>query len=312
MKTRLPHLYSARAIRLTVLLVCLVSLGWKSTTGAAGPIIYVDADAAPGGDGSSWSEAYDGLQAALAEASAGDQIWVADGVYKPGNLRESSFSLVDGVAIYGGFDGAETALDQRDWENHVTVLSGDIDNNDIVDAHGVVTTTAHIVGNNSYHVVTCVGGFTARLDGLTITGGKADHSSDPAHSKGGGMYSDAKPILDNVIFGGNSAQSGGGMMSWAYPTLKHVTFRGNSAAYDGGGMASAGSPILMNVVFSGNSAEAQGGGMAHYSGHSTLVKVTLLGNTAENGGGHFARQYCRKRRRDLLRRYRLCIGQRQL
>jgi hypothetical protein len=113
-----------------------------------------------GGDGSSWASAFNDLQDALATATAGDEIWVAAGTYKPttdGN-REISFNLESGVSLYGGFAGTETDLDERDWEVNSTVLSGDI---------GVPGS----VVDNSYHVVYASGITGVTLDGLTITGG---------------------------------------------------------------------------------------------------------------------------------------------
>jgi hypothetical protein len=49
---------------------------------------------------------------ALAHAVSGDQIWVAMGTYTPttGTNQSVSFLLKNGVAIYGGFAGGETAL----------------------------------------------------------------------------------------------------------------------------------------------------------------------------------------------------------
>jgi hypothetical protein len=84
-----------------------------------------------------------------------------------------------------------------------TILSGDIDQNDITDPYGVVTDTANIVGENAYHVVTGGGtDSTAVLDGFVITAGQANGSSDP-HYNGGGMYnSSSSPTLTNVVFSG--------------------------------------------------------------------------------------------------------------
>ena len=76
--------------------------------------IFVDDNAPAGGDGTSWASAHKYLQDALVVAENGDEIWVAEGTYKPdqgagiteGN-RTASFNLVNGVGIYGGFLGIE-------------------------------------------------------------------------------------------------------------------------------------------------------------------------------------------------------------
>ena len=65
--------------------------------------------------------------------------------------------LKSGVSIYGGFNGTETSLSQRDFETNITILSGD------VGAEGDYT-------DNTYHVVTASGvDASAILDGFTIS-----------------------------------------------------------------------------------------------------------------------------------------------
>jgi len=154
-------------------------------------VIYARGGATGAKTGQSWTDAYTDLQAALAAAEWGDEIWVAQGTYKPtsGTLRTVSFVLQAGVGLYGGFAGAETGRDQRDWESNPTILSGDIGKtSDITD--------------NSNHVV--VGADLAVLDGFTITGGNADGSE--SFRQGGGMYNlDCSPTVTNCAFSANTA-----------------------------------------------------------------------------------------------------------
>ena len=95
-----------------------------------GIIIRVDAHATGSYEnGTSWPNAYRSLQLGLSVAAAGDEIWVAEGLYKPDTPtgRGSTFSLIAGVGIYGGFGGqdvGETLREQRDWRQYTTVLSG--------------------------------------------------------------------------------------------------------------------------------------------------------------------------------------------
>jgi parallel beta-helix repeat protein/predicted outer membrane repeat protein len=249
-------------------------------------IIYVDVDATGWATGASWTDAFTDMQAAIAAAKSGNEIWVATGTYTPGTLRTDTFQLKSGVAVYGGFDGTEATRDERDPAAHVTVLSGDIDSND--NQTPIITDLLTVTGNttNSYHVV--IGATGATLDGFTITAGYANGSNP--NQLGAGMYNTgSSPTLANLIFSGNAASSGGGMMNWeaSNPTLTNITFSHNAATSNGGGMYNyLSSPQLTAVVFEVNTAASEGGGMFNFSSSSpTLTDTTFYSNTAAEGGG---------------------------
>ena len=273
---------------LPMCLFCLIAFLGVSAFTSAVPrvqsqktILYVK----PGANGNcgSWVDACE-LQIALGKATAGDQIWVATGTYKPTAIvdldRTTTFQLISGVAIYGGFPASGGTWQDRDWGANITTLSGDI---------GIPNEKT----DNCYHVVTGSGvKSSAILDGFTITAGNASGSSTSPYYSGGGMYNSAgSPTLTNVIFSGNSASgSGGGMYTTgnSNPTLTNVTFNDNTTVYYGGGMDNyaSGHSTLINVTFSGNSAGVSGGGMHNYSCHLTLTNITFSDNYAsENGGG---------------------------
>ena len=135
------------------------------TPARAAGILYATSTGA--GDCSSWANACT-LQTALTAAASGEEIWVAAGAHKPttGSDRTATFQLKDNVAIYGGFAGTETARDQRNFEAYVTILTGDLNGDDVGFTHNE---------ENVYHVVT--GATGATLDGFTVTAGNASGSN---------------------------------------------------------------------------------------------------------------------------------------
>jgi len=259
----------------------------------AGQVIYVDVDATGANNGASWTDAYISLPYALSVASNGDEIRVAQGIYKPNDglysvSRELSFVLKDGVAVRGGYAGyGEPDPNARDIELYETILSGDLTGNDGPDFANN--------DENSYHVVTgyqtdAMVDTTEVLDGFTITGGNANGSSYANY--GGGMFCNSDATVSNCTFRGNWAAMGGGMScvpTWccvSSPTLKNCKFIGN-AAIDGGGIWVGDSdPKLINCTFSGNWAVTNGGGMMFGNDTYTyLINCTFSGNSADNRGG---------------------------
>ena len=272
-----------------------------------GTTIYVDDDATGANEGSSWADACQCLQDALAAAQYADEIRVAQGTYKPdqkvmigrGGLqiitssgdRTATFQLINAVSLKGGYAGfGEPDPDARDIEAYETILSGDLNGDDMPVANPSDLMDEPTRAENSFHVVT--GSWadeTAVLDGFTITAGNANMPTG-ADKRGGGMYNqDGSPIVTNCTFNGNSANAGGGMRNNnSSPRVANCTFRGNSANNKGGGIHNYGShPNITNCTFSENSAENGGGLRNGINSSPAVTNCTFSKNSAEYGGGMY-------------------------
>ncbi len=263
--------------------------------------LYVDRTESLGNGGLSWADALPNLRDALTLIAECDgnviaEVWVAKGVYRPDegvgmvpDSRDETYELIYGLAVYGGFAGTESTLIERDWVTNLTVLSGDVDSNDIATG-GVVNVPGNIYGANSYHVVIASGvGDTSILDGFTITAGQANGDALDPEGHGAGIYNDAgSPTLANLTFIGNLAANGGGLanLNDSNPPLADSRFENNMATLSGGGIYNqASSPTLSNLVFTGNYGD-NGGGLTNLSGSNPpLTTVQFSSNTAGTSGG---------------------------
>jgi hypothetical protein len=157
-------------------------------------------------NGSTWADAFLDLQQALAISTNGDAIWVSIGTYYPTTTTNRSifFILKQGVRIYGGFNGTETNLLQRDIATNETILSGNIGDSQNSD--------------NTYHVLygTALDS-TTLVDGFTVKGGMATGDDLPSSNGwGGGLLLEPSsevfntcPIIQNCRFEENYALIGG-------------------------------------------------------------------------------------------------------
>ncbi len=213
------------------------------------------------GNGDSWDNASGNLQTVINITKPGEEIWVASGTYN------EVITMASGIALYGNFDGTETAREQRDWLTNPSVL----------DANGL-TGRAVTIGVNG-----------TVIDGFTITGG----------SEGGVAYNHVtSATMTNCIISGNSVTTTGGgvYLASSSPTLTNCILTGNSAANGGGGVyCHFSSPMLIDCMLSGNlvTSFGTGGGLSCSSSTSspTLIRCQITSNGNEghpmfaNGGG---------------------------
>ncbi len=258
------------------------------TSPALASIRYVDANLATGAnDGTSWADAYrgvDALQTALTAAVSGDELWVVQGTYKPTATatRTIYFTLKTNVGVYGGFAGGETARAERDPALHVTILSGDLAGND----------GSAIYTDNSYHVVNgASAAATAVLDGFVVEGGNANSTAN--QDRGGGflMLTGSNATIRNCIVRNNRCTFGGGAgyVNASSPTWEDCRFENNLGGSFGGAfdMATNVGAIFRRCTFSGNSAARAGGVEIFGTSNVQLVNCVFRGNTATGttGGG---------------------------
>ena len=157
-------------------------------------IKYVNQAATGTNAGTSWTNAFTKLESAISASTSGDTIWVAAGTYKPSvSDRAVSYLLKDGVKIFGGFNGTETVLTERNPKTNLTVLSGDLSGND----NNTITDVEATRNENSYHIMAARGNVSnVIVDGFTFSGGNANGgtltsgtaSAQYYHTRGGAIY----------------------------------------------------------------------------------------------------------------------------
>lgn len=237
-----------------------------------GPAIWhVDQSAQGMTDGRSWENAIRHPQDAMDIIDTGDQVWVADGTY----LRKSPsddvvLSIVEDVEVYGGFDGTEITLSQRDFESHPVILDGE---------------------NQASHVVDMSNADNSILDGFTITRGYAPMFNS---IRGGGIYINTPNnialrinncrIDDNfsILGGGGSYVSVGPS---GYVAFSDSTFSNNSdGEYYGGGLyLQNGNVVIERSRITHNYTHSFGAGI-YSSAHLEIYNSLIDSNSALEGG----------------------------
>jgi predicted outer membrane repeat protein len=227
-------------------------------------ILYVKPVASGTGDGTSWANAMSDLDAAIFNTCGTTQIWVAKGTYYPSRNNPGafvnfngyfdnklrSFVIPSGIQLYGGFEGTETATNQRTPANMAngTVLSG---------------------GENSHHVVFILNPTQdIRLDGFVIRDGRTFQNERSL-----------APYL--TIYGaGILIQDAGNRVTLANCTLR------NNVGYTGGALFCLGSsPTVTNCFFVTNSATLHGAAVYNDNSAPTFTNCVFWDNRASNGLG---------------------------
>ena len=237
--------------------------------------LYVDANATGGNDGSDWTNAFTHLQDALNHACFAGEVWVAQGTYKPGTDETDSFDIPEGVTLLGGFDGTETTADERNWSEHPTILSGDLDESGDASA-GDHFQVVRIVNNS------------VTIDGLIIENGYNNDTRYAAgiYNKGDNTIIKNSIIRDNTVEGNNENGIGGGFVNESGDTeFVNCLFYNNTAWNYGGALSIEGNTVtLTNCTITNNDAEERGGAIHFYNGSLNATNTIFANNTAPANG----------------------------
>ena len=222
------------------------------------------------GGGTSWGDTSAGnFQTLLENTNSGDVVYVAQGEYFLS--AGETFTLKEGVNLYGGFKGTETnpqvALDARTWDDiEATRLNG-------LGVAGPVVRSEYKASRGSPH---------RRLDGFHITGGVGISGSS------GGL---SVPDFTNItvarcIFRNNTAPLGGAIYSvlGSYNILEveDCIFINNSlsAIYTAGALTT-----ISRSTFNGNQGGGFYGGAISGSGKVNIFNSSFMYNKAKQGDG---------------------------
>lgn len=221
---------------------CIVTFLLTSNMSFAA-IFYVNQNVSGGlNNGSSWSNAFISIQNALSASQAGDEIWVAQGIYN------ENMVMKNGVALYGGFDGSEITINGRDWEQNSTIIE-------------------ESTGQSVLLVDTCDNNLT-RIDGFTIREGGTDYNSMP---NGGGInakYSDV--TIENNNFYNNI---GAIRVDYSNAVIKNNKIYNNTAQH--GGIVAINSTI---DITQNNISNNDAGGLTIAYSSGTISRNRFEGN----------------------------------
>ncbi|MGD1821160.1 MAG: hypothetical protein ACPKM0_00140 [Pleomorphochaeta sp.] len=248
-------------------------------------IIFVDTNANGDNNGTSWNNAYNDLQDAISSSNYGDSIWVAEGTYYASTTdQEESFSLVDGTNLYGGFEGTETSIDQRDINSNETILDGDFLNtpdDDTDNTNNILLATNGIIDG-----FTIQNGYSSSMLAMgSPPSGKNDNEND---KKSAGHSSPEQVTSGNA----ETTRNGAAIVVWAVSAeIKNVTIK-NCYSDKGGAIYVNDTsnldtqPLFYNVIVEDCSSFSRGGGISiDYKSSPIFIDCQFINNFCNGKGG---------------------------
>ena len=241
--------------------------------------VHVWADAPGGNNGTTWTDAYTSLSNAIVSSVDGVEMWVAAGSHTPGLLEGDKF-VIGSRKLYGGFDGTETARDQRDVTANVTILEGWLgttNSSTIVSGGGFVLDgfTIQNVGQKSPES----GNGAVRVDSAGVSNRIANcRFMNNGSYTAGALYlgrNGTFNYIENCIFSTNYAVQNGAVYIWgddSQNVFSNCVFEGNVSGQRAAGVRISGSNstnLFQSCVFTSNTCGQLGGAIFSFADETT-------------------------------------------
>lgn len=286
---------NARIQRDTVDMGCYESDYYSVPMTEYDSIIYVTVTGAGTQLGDSWANATSSIEEAQTLAQTyGAVVWVAAGTYYGDTTATNTFTMRDGVNVYGGFAGNEPAdydLSLRDFEANATILDG-------MNARRVLYQPFEFNGRTVWNGFTIrngqtsgdgAGAYLRRNAVLSQCRVQGNVSSSSISGGGGGVYCNNASVDKCNVYGNTSLYNGGGVYA-TNSTVSDCRIERNAVSnhypnpqYYGGGGIRASSSTITGCRIKGNQSAVAGGGV--FSSGAVLSGCEILENTAVNRGG---------------------------
>ena len=279
-------------------------------------VVYATSEGAGLMDGTSWANAYGDLGAAMADAGKWrGEVWLKTGRYVPASAL-TQLPLLSNVALRGGFAGTETAASEADPAAHPTVISGDINGDDLWSSisnnvtatqgaiwdnatlthsfpnpqgvHDAWRPTANVTDNAKYFLYSVTAVSNVAFSGITFTGFKNSAIYNASNTR--------NLLVTNCLFVANGGALAEVSKDVKYRAL-HTGFGGESALVDTRFVGNAYCANLSNPVLAGPATNLvlrcdlvgnYGDGIALSTATSSVIRVEQC-NVVSNGVGSWVR-----------------------
>jgi hypothetical protein len=231
-------------------------------------------------NGKSWQDAFVNIQEAVdaIDGADGGEIWVADGSYTSQNNHV--VELKDNISLFGGFNGSESRLFERNSQDNKCIIDGEIQRRCIMGANNC--SLDGFIIRNGYTTFTGGGGLLVQYDEMHVKNCIFENNFAGVYGGGGILYYMSSGSVYKSEFIQNNSSGLGNTHSPDIDVLNCI-FR-NNLGYGGGIYNRLSSVKIVNSLIFDNDGGLYGGAIYNNNSSPQIINCTITKNNASNGG----------------------------